>query len=285
MNTFVFREHRVRYRDEGRGIPMILLHNGGNDHRIWDYQSSLFGTSHRIIAPDHPGYGQSDKPLVNYSLHFYADYIRSFIEHLGASRPVLVGNCIGSAMALQYALENPGKVRALVLFNLATEQTLLHGVFGYMYRMVQKSPRIRNVFAQVADIKAFSRMVRMMGFRILYGKTGDPDESFRDHLLTLYSGLEQMPVLYNLLSNFASFRKLDTAGRPADFPPCCMIWGRQNHILSAPHGEEYAMRFGADDCFMVDECGHMVMREKHEGVNHVMSDFLFRNGAYYRASE
>jgi pimeloyl-ACP methyl ester carboxylesterase len=94
-----------------------------------------------------------------------------------------------------------------------------------------------------------------------------------------------MPVLYNLLSNFASFRKLDGAARPGGFPPCCMIWGRQNHILSAVHGEEYARRFGADDCYMIDDCGHMVMREKHESVNHIMSEFLFRNGAYYRGSE
>lgn len=285
MKTFVFRDHHVSYRDEGRGIPIILLHNGGNDHRIWDYQTALFGTSHRVIAPDHPGYGSSDKPYINYSLHFYTDYLRAFIEHLGVERPVLVGNCIGSAMALQYALENPGKARALVLFNLATEDTLLHGVFGYMYRMIEKNPRIRNVFAQVADIRGFSRIVRMMGFGILYGKTGDPDESFQDHLACLYAGQEQMPVLYNLLSNFASFRKLDCAVRPGDFPPCCMIWGRQNHILSAAHGAEYARRFGADDCFMIDECGHMVMREDHDGVNHIMAEFLFRNSAYYRASE
>lgn len=285
MNTFVFRGNKVRYHEEGHGIPMILLHNGGNDHRIWDFQTTLFNKSHRVIVPDHPGYGMSDKPHINYSLHFYSDYLGSFIEHLGADRPVLVGNCIGSAMALQYALENPGKARALVLFNLATERTLQHGVFGYMYRMIEKNPRIRNVFAQVAEIEGFSRMVRMMGFRILYGKTGDPDDSFRHHLAHLYGEATQMSVLYNLLSNFASFRKLDWAAKPKNFPPCCMIWGKQNHILSAESGREFNMSFGPEESCVIDGCGHMVMREKHEEVNRIMSEFLFRNGALYRASE
>ncbi len=285
MKTFLFRENRIRYLDEGDGIPVILLHNGGNDHALWEYQVPLFEKTHRVIAPDLPGYGVSDRPRINYSLYYYTDFIEAFIEHLGADRPVLVGNCIGSAMSLQYALEYPEKVRALVLFNLATENTLRHGIFGFMYGMMEKSPRIRNVFSQVSEIEGFSRMVRMAGFRVLYGKTGDPDPMFGKHIEELYGHPDQMKVLYNLLSNFASFRKLDGVAKPDDFPPCCMIWGRQNHVLSAEHGDAFNRAFGPDDSYALEGCGHMVMRENHEEVNRIITDFLFRNGAFFRGSK
>jgi pimeloyl-ACP methyl ester carboxylesterase len=281
VNTFIYGGHRVSYREEGRGVPMIFLHNGGNDHRIWDYQVACFGTRYRVIAPDHPGYGMSDKPRIGYSLDFYTDYLGAFIKHLGAKRPVLVGNCIGSAMALRYALDNPGRVGALVLFNLATENTLRSGIFGPLYKITIGSSRARRVIALFAKAGCVSRLTRMMGFRVLYGKTGDPDPSFRRHLDLLYSGRDQLPVLYSLLSNFGNFRGLDSAVKPDGFPPCCVIWGKQNLILPEKGGARFCASFGPGDYRVMEDCGHMVMREKHEEVNRIISEFLERNGAIH----
>ena len=279
VHAFASGECGVSYSEEGSGVPVIFLHNGGNDRRIWDYQVSAFSGSCRVIAPDHPGYGLSGKPRVDYTLDFYADYLRAFIAYVGAKRPVLVGNCIGSAMALRYAMENPGKVRALVLINLATENTLRRGIFGILYTITLGSPRARRAIARLAETGAASRGARLMGYRMLYGKTGDPDPEFKKHLDLLYGSRDQLPSLYSLLANFRSFGVLDGAARPAGFPPCCVIWGKQNRVLPEKGGAEFRSSFGPDEYHVIKGTGHLVMRERHGEVNRIIAEFLVRNGA------
>jgi len=281
LQSFTYRGHAVRYLDVGKGIPIVFLHNAGTDHRIWDYQIARFRQTHRVIALDQLGYGMSDHPMINYSLHLYADFLRKFLEHLKAGPSILIGNCIGSAMSLRFALEFPERVRGLILFNVATEQTLQRGVFGYMYRMIQNRPRIRNIFGHVAEIEGFAKMVRAMGFGILYGKKGEPSPEFGEHLLSLYRSPEQMPIMYNLLTNFASFRMLDGFRRPASLPSCRIVWGRQNRILPLGGGVEFCARFDPDELRIIDDCGHLLMRERHDEVNDLIAGFLFNDGALY----
>ena len=118
MEHFLFRNHKVCYTKQGSGEPMIFFHNAGNDHRIWDAQVAHFSKSYEVYAVDSLGYGQSDKPDVDYTLSLYADMVETFIEEVRIKKPIIVGHCIGAAMSLHYSAKNPEKVKALILFNI-----------------------------------------------------------------------------------------------------------------------------------------------------------------------
>ena len=60
MNSFPFKNLQVRFITAGEGEPFLFLHNGSNDHRIWDHQIAHFSPRYRVYALDLPGYGQSD---------------------------------------------------------------------------------------------------------------------------------------------------------------------------------------------------------------------------------
>ncbi len=127
MSTDDFRGYKVWYRASGSGEPMLFLHNGGNDHRIWDRQVEHFSKSHRVIVVDHMGHGQSDCPSIDYTLLLYTEEVAALVDGLHLAPVTLVGHCIGGAMALSYTIGHPENVRALVLFNVATEDTLCAG--------------------------------------------------------------------------------------------------------------------------------------------------------------
>jgi pimeloyl-ACP methyl ester carboxylesterase len=71
MSIVNYNGNKIWHEETGHGDPLVFLHNGGNDHRIWDHQVAHFSKSHRVIAVDHIGHGNSDRPPVNYTLPLF----------------------------------------------------------------------------------------------------------------------------------------------------------------------------------------------------------------------
>jgi len=69
----------------------------------------------RIFAPDLPGYGESDKPRVEYTTEYYINFLECFMDTLNIEKAVHVGFSMGGAISLGFALQSSSKVRKLVL--------------------------------------------------------------------------------------------------------------------------------------------------------------------------
>jgi len=93
--------------DKGSGMPIVFLHNGGGTLWNWAYQFEHFSSKHRIIAPDLPGFGRSYRPSEPLTLNTYVQGLSELLKILDCSKPILVGNCIGSSIALEFALRQP----------------------------------------------------------------------------------------------------------------------------------------------------------------------------------
>lgn len=102
----------LHYRIAGRGPPLLLLHAGICDSRMWDDQIREFAPTRRAIAPDLRGYGQSRMVAGGFS---HRQDIRGLMDLLGVARAVLVGCSMAGRHALDLALEHPERVEALVL--------------------------------------------------------------------------------------------------------------------------------------------------------------------------
>ncbi|MPY53487.1 alpha/beta fold hydrolase [Streptomyces acidicola] len=118
--TFPSDDGLLAYRDTGgAGPPLVLLHGGFTDHRMWDDVVPLLAVGHRVIAPDARGHGASD----NASRPFrFADDLAALLRHLDVVPAVLVGMSMGSAIAVDTALEHPGLVRALAVSGAGTSE-------------------------------------------------------------------------------------------------------------------------------------------------------------------
>ncbi|GAB7065626.1 alpha/beta hydrolase [Streptomyces mexicanus] len=119
LKTFETGDGRLAYRDEGSGAPLVLLHGGFLDHRMWDSQIPVFARTHRVIAPDARGHGASANATRPFR---HTDDVAALLHHLGTGPATLVGLSMGGAIAVDTALEHPRLVRALVVSGVGTSE-------------------------------------------------------------------------------------------------------------------------------------------------------------------
>ena len=96
---------------------IMLLHGGGVDSAMLSWREVIplmAERGFRVIAPDLPGYGGSDRIKGDYSLPFYTETIKSLIEVLGCGPVVLCGLSLGGGITLKMALEYPHLLRAII---------------------------------------------------------------------------------------------------------------------------------------------------------------------------
>jgi haloalkane dehalogenase len=115
---FDLPEGRMHYVDEGRGDPILFVHGTPTWSFEWRHLIRVFHRTHRCIAPDHLGFGLSDRPPgAPYTPEAHAANFAAFVEHLGVDRFTLVVHDFGGPIALPVCLASPGRVRRLVLVN------------------------------------------------------------------------------------------------------------------------------------------------------------------------
>jgi pimeloyl-ACP methyl ester carboxylesterase len=82
----------VHYLHAGEhGEPILLLHGGGTDSAAlsWGHLITRFAATHRVIAPDWPGYGESDRPDLKYSIPYYISMLLEFTNALSLDKSAL----------------------------------------------------------------------------------------------------------------------------------------------------------------------------------------------------
>jgi haloalkane dehalogenase len=145
---------RVHYVDEGSGPVVVMVHGTPTWSFLYRDLIRDLARDHRVIAPDHLGFGLSDKP--EHVLMRPADHARNLellIERLGLRDITLMVHDFGGPIGLAYATRNPENVRALVLFNTwmwslqgtAAEKMsrLMSGSLGrFLYTRLNFSPKV-----------------------------------------------------------------------------------------------------------------------------------------------
>ncbi len=108
----------MNYVDEGVGRPVVFVHGS----MTWSFLFRRFieevSQTHRCIAPDHLGFGLSDKPADgDYWPEGHARRFAKFMDSLNLRDVTLVLHDAGAPFALEWAAQNPDRVRDIVLFN------------------------------------------------------------------------------------------------------------------------------------------------------------------------
>jgi len=104
---------KLYYEIAGAGRPLVLLHAGLADSRMWDDQFSAFAEHCRVVRYDLRGFGKSTLPTSEpYS---YADDLKMLLDHLGIRQFLFFGNCIGGSFALKLMERAPERIAAAVL--------------------------------------------------------------------------------------------------------------------------------------------------------------------------
>lgn len=105
------------YNDVGEGPAVLLLHGFTGSKANWATLIDALADTHRVIAVDLPGHGESEAPesVARYGMATVAEDLRALVEHLAVDEAHLLGYSMGGRLALFMALTQPGRWRSLLL--------------------------------------------------------------------------------------------------------------------------------------------------------------------------
>lgn len=169
----------MSYVDEGEGRPIVFVHGAPLWSFCWRKMIKGLRPDYRCIAPDHLGFGLSDKPeKADYSPHAHLRRLDSLLQKLDLSEITLVVHDYGAPIGLNWAMDNPDRVREVVIMNswmwsLKQDKVAkqLHKLFGswinrQYYRLLPAGPGffLPVLFADRHRVPRFTREQYLMPF-------------------------------------------------------------------------------------------------------------------------
>lgn len=114
------RAGRISTVSAGEGDPVVCIHGLGGTKASFLPTLAALADSHRVVALDLPGFGDSEKPLrAAYDAPYFADAVVALLDELDLERAHLVGNSMGGRVAIELALLHPERVERLALLSPA----------------------------------------------------------------------------------------------------------------------------------------------------------------------
>ena len=266
---------RIHYLTGGNGnTPVLLLHGGGYDSASLSYKHAIGPISehHRVFAPDWPGYGQSDKPMMEYTTEYYVGFLGRLMDALGLEKVSLVGISMGGAISLGFSLRSPQRVERLVLVDS-------HGLGGEVpggaasYALVRLPLLNRLVWAA---LKRSRKMVEQSLHTVFY-HPGAVTENLVNEVYQLVKepgtghawrswqeneiGREGLRTNYVDRLHELAVPTLILHGAEDKYVP--VSWARRAHTLIED-----------SELHVFPQCGHWLTLERPEEFNRAVSEFL-----------
>ena len=254
---------KIHYQEEGEGPVVLFLHGSGpgasgwsNFHRNYSF---LAQNGFRAIVPDTLGFGYSSKPEDrDYTLAFLVGALGRFVDALGIKTCSIVGNSHGGAMAIQFALDHPGKIDKLVLMapgGLEERET-------YM-KMEGIGAMVKAVFAPGGITRTSLRQV--LGLQ-LHDASQITDELIEER----FSIAQHQPK--RVLSTLYVPHLAPELHRIA--APVFGLWGMDDKFCPVSGANRIAQSCPSSRVLLISKCGHWVMVEHVDLFNRLCLDFL-----------
>lgn len=265
----------TRYWVLGQGKPLLLIHGLGASCDYWRYNIRALSQGCRVYAFDLPGCGRSDKEIDEFSLDFAGEFVAVFMDAVGVDRASLVGNSLGGAVSLQFAVQYPHRLEKLVLVSSGG----LGRELGLSFRLF-KIPLLGELMAWAWSTKPEVR-------RTLRSIVYDP-QIIGDDFVDQLAELTPLPGAKEMLLSVArvgidfwgqNMRLLEPLLRrvPEIEAPTLIIWGAQDPVIPVAHAHIAHRMIENSQLHIFDRCGHVPQIEKPEEFNQLVLDFLRGN--------
>ncbi|HEX6314285.1 MAG TPA: alpha/beta fold hydrolase [Gemmatimonadaceae bacterium] len=261
---------RLHYVDEGSGPPALFVH--GTPTWSFEYRHVIRAamTSSRCIAPDHLGFGLSDRPRqASYTPEAHGRRLREFVDALGLDRFALVVHDYGGPIGLPLALA--GRVTRLVLMNtwmwpfdddkeMRNRAKVVQGALGrWMYRHLNAS--LKMLMPSAYAVK--SRLTRNIHRQYL-----EPFRDREDRVRVLW------PLASALLGSSPFYRDLYAQIGALRAIPTTIIWGLKDTAFRPHQLERWREELPQASILALDNAGHWPHEEAPSEVAEAIAEFL-----------
>lgn len=268
---------QIRYRDEGKGPVLVLLHGVCAFLETWDGWARVLKNHFRVIRLDLPGFGLTG-PAPDESYYGRDKLVRimdGIIAELGIKSLSLIGNSLGGYIAWNYALDHPEKVKKLILVDPV----------GYN----QKLPFLL-AFATNPFIRPFARTT--MPRFILYGAVkqvyGDKTKVTREVQNRYFEYAMRDGNKNSYVDIFMEMKKQNgylslSSAIPCIKAPTLVMWGTKDEWIPIKHCESWKRDLPSAEFLEYEGAGHVPMEEIPEQTVADALDFLKKNSRKRRS--
>jgi pimeloyl-ACP methyl ester carboxylesterase len=251
----------------GKGPPLVLLHGLFVDHSTWDDVAAKLSEEFQIVAPDLPGFGESEKPSPGrfpYGIDAFTEAVADLYAGLDLGRAAVVGHALGGAVALTLAARHPELVERLVVIaplsqpanlDVRSRIGLLPVVGGFVFKQLWGRASFRSFFratmlspGSTIPSDRIDRYFELFSSPLARGAA----------LATLRATVDTRAVV-------AHTRRLQT--------PTLVLWGRDDAVIDPRVGQRLAREIpGAR--FELVPSGHAPQEERPEELAALIARFL-----------
>ncbi len=259
-------------RAGGTGSALVLLHGGSADSASlsWRPTMDLFSRSHRVIAPDLPGYGASAKPDLNYTVEYYTRFLSHLVQQLGLERFSLVGLSMGGHIAVVFALQFPSMVEKLVLADSAGLGTQWY--WQVLAKLMVKMPRLHKRVRKMGNRETMKLSLR----EIVHNReviTEDLMDEIAKNAAARGAGRAWRCYLENEM-HWSGFRH-NLLDRLSEITmPTLIIHGSKDRLIPVKWATKAHQLIPDSRLRILEQCGHWPQREKPVEFHEAVLEFL-----------
>ena len=265
------RGARVRFVEAGDGPPLLLIHGYLSSRLVWDDVLPGLAARFRVVVPDLPGFGDSEKPppaRYPYGYDAFAESLVDVVAAMGMGRLSVCGHGMGGAIALTLAAKHPAMVERLVLVD-----PIVYPVDGDVLTRVASIPVLgpfafKQLYGRAMFRSHYRDRVYAPGSRIPWTRV--------DHLFDLFNAPAAREAAFATMRSTVDTRPL-IALLPRVTAPALIAWGRGDRRAPVAQGRRLAREL-RQARFDVLECGHSPPEECPDTFVEIATSFLGRAG-------
>lgn len=248
---------KIHYLEAGSGPNLILLHGLGGSSQVWQYNIGPLAEKFHVFVPDQIGFGKSDKPLVNYRIRTYVDFLDQFCKQLRITRLTLIGNSMGGWIAAIYAATYPDRVDRLVLADAA----------GYA------PPKAFDTRAFYGLNPTTREGMKVLVAKVFYNKAFLSDAAIDQSMAARLAAGDGYTIKSITESIIRGEDFLDDIVKTIK-QPTLLVWGREDGLIPLSEGERFHKDIAGSTLVVFDQCGHVPNIEKAGEFNAAVLKFL-----------
>lgn len=270
---------KMFYREAGPkdGPVVLLLHGFPTSSHMFRNVIPLLADRYRVIAPDYPGFGQSDAPdhkAFEYSFAHYADMVDDLLGQIGAKSYTIYVMDYGAPVGYRLALKHPERVAGLIVQNgNAYEEGLKEFWDPIRAYWASGSQKDRDAQAAMVTLEA-TKFQYTDGVKDI--SRISPDNWAHDQPLLDRPGNNeiQFDLFYDYRTNVALYPAIQAFFRDRK-PPTLIVWGKNDKIFPEAGAHPYLRDIPGAELHLLDT-GHFALEDKLDEIAPLIQDFLDR---------
>jgi 3-oxoadipate enol-lactonase len=250
----------------GEGPDMVFIHGEIHGMDYWEHQMEEFSRHFRCLSYDRRGHAGTPATPFGYSVANQARDLLELLDHFGMQQPLIVALAFGTTIAANFAIDNPGRVRALVI----AAWSEMHDARSYLQRWEQSGVRAAEA-VEAGGREALVDLLRAEGGTSMFRVIPPPGSPLREKAIQLLASHPADEYRRGMLEMASSVPVLIPRFRELDLPVLGLC-GTEDPFPDQPEQLAGMARF--EESQRIPDAGRFVHWEQPQAFNHRLWQFI-----------